>query len=643
MVLRVAGIAPSAQVLWPATNETHRDCTRRTLKMPEKLGRIRLLYIVLGVLLLVGLLPLAFAGVLLSGRSANELRSIEGRYQAQLVQDKARQIELYGQRYRDVVTGVARAFEIAGGIQSFDDQGYDQRLQKTLQEDPNLIALALWPVNGNPHRAFQPDVIRLDEVDARVSEVLAHMTSRGVVVSRPQVIRSGQEMALTIAEPVLGGRNNQEVVAAVVAIVSFQEVFLAVHQPTSKSERELLDAGLPVVFVIDQAGRAVAHPEASVAFSEKPMTDLKVVQDWLESGAQVQSALAPFSALRDGRQVEMLGSYATAELDKNSRLGVIAVQDESAALVSVADMRWQTLWISLVAALLTILIGVFFANKLSYPVRELASGAHRIASGDFSQRIEVTSRTELGDLGNSFNVMTDQVERFISDLQKSAEENRQLFIGTVKGLAAAIDGKDPYTRGHSERVSRFSVAIAQRMGLDDDECEKIRISALLHDVGKIGIDDNVLKKPAALTDEEYELMKKHPQKGYKIMSQIPAMKEFLPGMYMHHEMVDGKGYPQGLKGDEIPLMGKIVAVADTFDAMTTDRPYQKAMSFDDAVSRIESYVNTRYDAEVVAAFTAACREGQIRPGVVKLKRPMPGPPKTGLITNVQQTERVSVS
>ena len=611
--------------------------------MLEKLGRIRLLYIVLGVLLLVGLLPLAFAGVLLSGRSAEELRSIEGRYQAQLVQDKARQIELYGQRYRDVVTGVARAFEIAGGIQSLDDQGYDQRLQKTLQEDPNLIALALWPVNGNPHRAFQPEVIRLDEVDARVSEVLAHMTSRGVVVSRPQIIRSGQEMALTIAEPVLGGTNNQEVVAAIVAIVSFQEVFKAVQQPTSKSERELLDAGLPVVFVIDQNGRAVAHPEASVAFSEKSMTDLKVVQDWLESGAQVQSALAPFSALRDGRQVEMLGSYATAELDKNSRLGVIAVQDESAALTSVSDMRWQTLWISLVAGLLTILIGIFFANKLTYPVRELAGGAHRIAGGDFSQRIQITSRTELGDLGNSFNVMTDQVERFISDLQKSSEENRQLFLGTVKGLAAAIDGKDPYTRGHSERVSRFSVAIAQRMGLDDDECEKIRISALLHDVGKIGIDDAVLKKPAALTDEEYELMKKHPQKGYKIMSQIPAMKEFLPGMYMHHEMVDGKGYPQGLKGDEIPLMGKIVAVADTFDAMTTDRPYQKAMAFDDAVSRIEAYVNTRYDADVVAAFTAACKEGQIRPGTVKLKRPTPSAPKPELVTAVPQTDRLSVS
>src|SRR5215510_2592727 len=200
--------------------------------MTANVGRIRLLYIVLAVLLLVGLMPLALTGSLLSNRSAEELRSVEGRYQAQLVQDKARQIELYGQRYRDVVTGLARAFEISGGIKALDNSGYDQRLQATLQEDPNLIALALWPVDGTLHRAFQPDVIKLEEVDARVSEVLARMAGRGVVVSRPQIIRSGQEMALTIAEPVLAG-DRQDVVAAVVAIVSFQEVFNAVQQPTS--------------------------------------------------------------------------------------------------------------------------------------------------------------------------------------------------------------------------------------------------------------------------------------------------------------------------------------------------------------------------------------------------------------------------
>ncbi|HEX8136613.1 MAG TPA: HD domain-containing phosphohydrolase [Pyrinomonadaceae bacterium] len=582
--------------------------------------RLRLLYIVLGVLLLVGLFPLGLAGWLLSERSADALRSVEGRYQAQLVQDKARQIELYGQRYRDVVTGLARAFELAGGVSMMGEGGADARLQKTLQDDPNLIALSIEPVLGEPHRAFQPDVIKRDEVEERVGEVLARITGRGLVVSRPHIIRSGQEMALTIAAPVMGGVSGDEVVAAVVAVISFQEVLEAVQQKSSKSEREMLEAGLPVVFVVDREGRAVAHPDERVAFTERPMTDLKVVQDWQETGSQVQSALAPFTAERDGRRVEMLGSYATAELDRDSRLGVIAIQDEHAALASVADMRRQILYISLLAAIFALLIGYYFAKKLTQPVQELAAGAHRIASGDFSQRISVKSRTELGDLGTSFNLMTDKIERYIGDLQRSADENRELFLGSIKALAAAIDGKDPYTRGHSERVSRFSVAIAQGLDLPDDEIEKIRISALLHDVGKIGIDDKVLKKPSALTDEEFEIMKEHPKKGYKIMSQIPAMKEFLPGMYMHHEMVNGGGYPQGLKGDEIPMMARIVSVADTFDAMTTDRPYQRAMKFEDAVERIKGFVGTRYDERVVASLVAACESGQIRPGSVRLKR-----------------------
>jgi HD-GYP domain-containing protein (c-di-GMP phosphodiesterase class II) len=159
------------------------------------------------------------------------------------------------------------------------------------------------------------------------------------------------------------------------------------------------------------------------------------------------------------------------------------------------------------------------------------------------------------------------------------------------------------------------------MNLPDDEMEKLRVSALLHDVGKISIDDNILKKPAPLTNDEYEVMKGHPQKGFKIMSQIPAMRDFLPGMYMHHEMINGQGYPQGLKGEEIPMQARIVSVADTFDAMTTDRPYQRAMKFEDALARIKSFVGTRYDERVVESLMAACRSGQVTPGRVRLKRP----------------------
>jgi len=583
----------------------------------ESLGRIRLLYVVLAVLLLVGLLPLTLAGTMLSRRSAEELRAIEGRYQAQLVRDKARQIELYGQRYRDVVIGLARAFEIAGGNRFAADSGYDVRLQRSLQDDPNLIALAICPVKGEVHRAFQFDLIKREEVDQRIADVLARMSGRGVIISRPQIIRSGQEMGLTIAAPVMNG---EEIVAAVVAVVSFQEVFKALQQMSAKSTKEMLDAGMPVVFVVDQNGKAVAHPDAAIAFSERPMTDLKVVQDWLENGVQVQSALAPFTLDRDGRITTMLGSYATVELDRSSLLGVIAIQDESAALASVGDMRRQVMFVSLIAAVLALIIGFFFADQLTRPVRELAAGAQRIAAGDFSRRVRVPGRTELGELGSSFNQMTDQIERFIGDLQRSAEENRELFLGTVKALAAAIDGKDPYTRGHSERVSRFAVATAQALRLPEDEIEKIRVSALLHDVGKIGIDDRVLKKPAALTDDEFEIMKTHPQKGFKIMSQIPAMRDFLPGMYMHHEMMNGEGYPQGLHGDQIPIQARIVSVADTFDAMTTERPYQRAMDLGAALTRLKSFVGTRYDARVVAAFVAACEAGKIRPGVSRVTR-----------------------
>jgi HD-GYP domain-containing protein (c-di-GMP phosphodiesterase class II) len=583
----------------------------------ERFRRIRLLYVVLAVLLLVGLLPLVVAGTLVSRRSAAELRAIEGRYQAQLVQGKARQIELYGQRYRDVVTGLARAFEIAGGIHSLTDAGSDQRLQRTLQDDPNLIALAICPVKGEIHRAFQPDLIRKEEVDQRITDVLARMSGRGVIVGRPQIIRSGQEMGLTIAAPVMDG---DQIVAAVVAVVSFQEAFKTVQSSSTKSAREMLDAGLPVVFVVDQNGKAVAHPDAAVAFAERPMTDLKVVQDWLESGSQVQSALSPFSLDRDGKSISMLGSYATAELDHNALLGVIAIQDESAALASVRDMRNQVFFVSLLAATLALVCGFYFADKLTRPVRELAEGATRIAGGDFSRRVKVLGRTELGELGSSFNRMTDRIEQYVQDLQRSADENHELFLGTVKALAAAIDGKDPYTRGHSERVSRFSVATAEGLGLAEDEIEKIRVSALLHDIGKIAIDDAILKKPAALDDREFEIMKTHPQRGHKIMSQIPKMREFLPGMYMHHEMINGQGYPQGLAGDQIPMQARIVSVADTFDAMTTERPYQAAMELEAAMTRLKSFVGTRYDARVVAAFIAACEAGKIRPGVTRLKR-----------------------
>jgi putative nucleotidyltransferase with HDIG domain len=216
--------------------------------------------------------------------------------------------------------------------------------------------------------------------------------------------------------------------------------------------------------------------------------------------------------------------------------------------------------------------------------------------------------------------MTEDLERFVFDLKKAAEENRELFLSSIQMLAGAVDEKDPYTKGHSDRVTRYSLIIAKELALTSEEIEKIRISAQLHDVGKIGIEDRILKKPGALTPDEYEIMKQHTSKGASILRPVTMLKEMIPGIELHHESLDGRGYPHGLKGDQVPLMPRIITVADTFDAMTTNRPYQAAMDPEYVVRIVNSLANTKFDPRVVAAITAVFERGDLRvhrAGVIK--------------------------
>jgi len=180
-------------------------------------------------------------------------------------------------------------------------------------------------------------------------------------------------------------------------------------------------------------------------------------------------------------------------------------------------------------------------------------------------------------------------------------------------LANAIDEKDVYTRGHSERVAFYSQAIAHHLGMPPGEVERVYLSGIIHDVGKIGIEDKILRKPAALTDEEYDIMKQHPKKGEHILEAVPLLKEMAGAGLMHHENVDGSGYPDGLKGDAIPLLGRIVSVADAFDAMTTDRPYSKAMTFEAAIARLKFLSGKKFDPSCVEAMDRAVSAGDLSP------------------------------
>ena len=202
-----------------------------------------------------------------------------------------------------------------------------------------------------------------------------------------------------------------------------------------------------------------------------------------------------------------------------------------------------------------------------------------------------------------FSSIASQIAMTVQNIELY-EKRKLTLISTVKALAQAIEAKDPYTKGHSERVTEYSVLIAEALKLPADVVDKVRLAGLLHDIGKIGIHDNILLKPGKLTDDEFFEIQKHPEIGEEILKYIEDMREILPGIRNHHERLDGNGYPDGLDDHKIPLLGRIIAVADAFDAMTSDRPYRKALKVDKAVQELKEFSGSQFDAKLVNLFIA---------------------------------------
>ncbi len=203
------------------------------------------------------------------------------------------------------------------------------------------------------------------------------------------------------------------------------------------------------------------------------------------------------------------------------------------------------------------------------------------------------------------------------ELEQELEKKKRLFIHTTIALAAAIDAKDHYTHGHTSRVTSLSLEIAKKLSqrnknlFDNRFLENLHIASLLHDIGKIGIAESILNKNGPLDDEERRIMQSHPTVGTVILQPIKELQEAIYGVKYHHEKYDGSGYPEGLKGNKIPLIASIISVADTFDAMTTDRPYRKGLSKDSAIQEISKVSGKQFDPQIAAAFIELYKEGKI--------------------------------
>ncbi|MBI2412640.1 MAG: GAF domain-containing protein [Deltaproteobacteria bacterium] len=209
-----------------------------------------------------------------------------------------------------------------------------------------------------------------------------------------------------------------------------------------------------------------------------------------------------------------------------------------------------------------------------------------------------------------FQLFSNQVAIAL-DNARLYEEIRETFHATSEALAEAIEKRDPYTGGHTKRVFEYSLAIGKHMEMTPKSLEILKLSAVLHDIGKIGIEDRILRKDAPLDADEAAMMRLHPQYGAEIMKHVPQLKDIIPGMLYHHERIDGQGYPRGFKGDQIPLIARIISVADTYDAMTTTRPYRKGLPPEVAIAELKKYIGVQFDGKVVEAFMRAFESGDI--------------------------------
>ncbi|MEA2165721.1 MAG: hypothetical protein QOK37_3848 [Thermoanaerobaculia bacterium] len=558
--------------------------------------RARLLWTLLGAMIVVGLVPLVVSHYFLIRINRDSLETLERKYLSRSAAAIATDIQnLLANNTQQLtqIAGNVRAMKRAlpAGSDPFIYGEQNGTITSYLTPDGDLLGLRILNLAG---QGAEAKPAQLDAPVIQELNLALQVAGKGQIYTGTfQFVSALNQPAVVIAVPVV---DDGATIGTVEAIVSLRRISERIRE---EGKRDVS------AFLVDRNGRVLLHSEPAVEVQHPDFSNLKIVQEFSKGPVRLT---IPYEDNRNGEHETMLGTVAPVG---RPDWGVVVQKPEKLAYASVSTMLRATItWIS-IALVLAILAAILFASGIAGPVRALVQRTREIANGNYHQRVDVTARNEIGELAENFNSMSGAIEIAIEQLKKAAHENHLLFINSVRMLAAAIDAKDPYTRGHSERVARYSVAIGKNLALPEPEMRNLRISALLHDVGKIGIDDRILRKPGALSEDEFEVMKGHPAKGAAIMSGVAQLIDIIPGMKYHHEKWSGGGYPDNLTAEEIPMQARIVAVADTFDAMTTNRPYQKAMELAYVVEKIRSFAGARFDPRVVEAFANAVQRGDI--------------------------------
>lgn len=353
------------------------------------------------------------------------------------------------------------------------------------------------------------------------------------------------------------------------------------------------NSDMEYVAIVTPANETIAHSEMAMRGGTMPVSQGRLIRKG-EDGTTVKEL---------PRSSDSVFGILCPIVFMNKPMGsVMLAINKSVLLEAQGKVRTRILIVFGIIVVLGTIASALLASFLIKPIKELSAGVDELKRGTGKSPLKIYSHDELGQLTSNFNEMSSTISDQQSKLNKYARDLEEAYVAIVRVVAAAIDARDSYTHGHSARVSQLSLLIGRAIGLSKEELEELEVACLFHDVGKIKTPDSILLKPEKLTGSEYEEMIRHVEYGASILDKAPSLRKYIPAVRHHHERQDGKGYPDGLTSDNIPLFASIISIADTFDAMTSTRPYRKAFSEEEALRELVRVAGTQLRADLVAVF-----------------------------------------
>lgn len=424
-------------------------------------------------------------------------------------------------------------------------------------------------------------------------EYLERVFEGEIVISDPIYSKSDGTYQIVIGIPV---KDNYEVVGAVIGtipMINIEEIIYSLNIE-----------GRGYAFLINKHGNVILHPKSN----EIPYDNF-----FQYVGIDSFHSRNGYITYENFNKIK---KYAFFKKLEGTELFIVISIDQSDLYSPITRIFNKNLFIFSIVLILVLFLTNILIKKMLKPINSLIDGMKKVEEGEYTLQVPVDKMDEIGDIAIQFNktieaisfrdeelqALNEELAASFEEINQTSNKLLQSYFDIIRALVTAMELKDSYTKGHSERVMEYSLMLGKKINLTGKELEILRHGSILHDIGKLGIPDNVLLKPDKLNDEEYRLIQKHPEKGEAFIGNLEFLQDCLPIIRNHHERIDGMGYPDGLKGDEIPQLVKIVTIADSYDAMITKRAYKEPLNKEEAIKELIKYKGIQFDSYLVDKF-----------------------------------------